>query len=87
MHKGGGGGPGWHLMYPPIKIFEKLLHQIAINYKTPLIFSQPKYPPQKNLPKKTKDPPPWISNYCASMCKRYTVKPPFVILGYNEPKL
>jgi hypothetical protein len=28
----------------------------------------PKYPPQKNLPKKPKAPPPsWISNYCASM--------------------
>ena len=25
---------------------------------TPLIFSQPQVPPQKNLPKKTKDPPP-----------------------------
>jgi hypothetical protein len=31
----------------------------------------PKYPPQKNLPK-TRSTPPWISNYCASMKQMYT---------------
>jgi len=52
---------------PPIKIFEKLPHKNAIKHDPPLIFSQPQVPPSKEFAKKTQGPPPWISNYCASM--------------------
>ncbi len=35
---------------------------------TPLIFSQPQVPPSKEFATKPQGPPPpWISNYCASM--------------------
>jgi hypothetical protein len=33
----------------------------------PLIFSQPQVPPSKEFAKKSQGPPPWISNFCASM--------------------
>jgi hypothetical protein len=61
--EGGGGAP----LDPPIKIFEKLPHKNAIKHDPPDFLTTPKYPPQKNLPKKPEDPPPWISNYRAPM--------------------
>ncbi len=66
-HRGGGERGRGALHVPPIKIFEKLPHKNAIKNAPPWFSHNPKYHPQKNLPKKTKDPPLWISNYCASM--------------------
>jgi hypothetical protein len=60
-HKGRGA------QVPPIKIFEKLPHKNAIKHDPPDFITTPSTPLKKNLPKKPKDPPPWISNYCASM--------------------
>ena len=51
---------------PPIKIFENFHMKMT----PPLIFSQPRVPPSKEFAKKNQGPPPpWISNYCASMNK------------------
>ncbi len=61
--RGGRGAP--HV--PLLKIFEKLPHKNAIKHDPPWFFHNSMYPSQKNLPKKPKDPPSWISKYCASM--------------------
>jgi hypothetical protein len=54
MHTGGGERGG--VPHVPSKnIFEKLPHKNAIKHDTPLIFSHPQVPPQKNLPKKSLD--------------------------------
>ncbi len=69
-HRGGGRGGRGAPHVQPIKIFEKLLHKNAIKTTPPLIFSQPQGPHSKEFAKKIKyptPPPPWISNYCASM--------------------
>jgi hypothetical protein len=71
MHTGGGEGGGGGTSCTPYKDFEKLPHKNAIKTTPPpLIFSQPQVPPSKEFAKNPKYPPPWISNYCASMFRR-----------------
>jgi hypothetical protein len=63
----GGGGGGGGTSCTPYNFSWKTSTLKCNKTHTPPWFSHnPKYPPQKNLPKKTNDPP-WISNYCASM--------------------
>jgi hypothetical protein len=64
-HRGEGGRGAPHVT--PIKNLEKLPHINAIKHDPPWIFSQPQVPPSKEFAKKPHGPPPWISNFCASI--------------------
>ncbi len=59
MHTGGGEGGGGSTSCTPYKDFEKLPHKNAIKTTPPhWFYHNPKYPPQKNLPKTRRTPPP-----------------------------
>jgi hypothetical protein len=71
MHTGGGGRGGrGDTSCTPYKDFWKLPHKNEIKTTPPPIFSQPQVPPSKEFAKNPQgppSPPPWISNYWASM--------------------
>jgi hypothetical protein len=69
MHTGGGGEGGRGVTScTPYKEFEKLPHKNAIKTSPSSDFlTTPSTPLKRIYQKPQGPPPPWISNYCASM--------------------
>jgi hypothetical protein len=68
----GEGGEGGIKVYPPFKIFAKLVNKNAIKHQKgvpspPPKFSQPLYTLPPNKPQKPHGPSPWIFKPCASL--------------------
>jgi hypothetical protein len=74
----GGGGEGGIKVYPPSKIFAKLVNKNAIKHQKvvpfPQNFHNPYIPSLPKFGKKLPDPPPWIFKPCASMLLCYMCK-------------
>jgi hypothetical protein len=66
MHTGGGGGEGGIKVYPPSKMFSKLVNKNAIKHQkgvpSPKNFHNPYIPSLPKFGKKLTDPPPGFSN-------------------------